>query len=491
MKIHIIPVETYDNLFSIKEKIHLVKAQRVILNDLESCPIFQEKKSAILLGRFIMREGKTALIVTQNENASFVLLESGFNIVPDLFSAQKYKWGNNTSPQKGFPDKQPRSIYLRKKLEISDIARWVKYSALFIGLSSIFALVLLLSHSATIVVGVLDSVQQIQLPILASSDQTLSNPNNVYFQTDFIDSEAFCSIKTSGKKAIPVSAATGEVELRNLTLEKIAIPEGLVLVSVEDKTKEYVTIESGELSGDKDSEIIIPIMANNPGSQGNAKPGEISTILGPLGLKVSAENIRSVVGGTDVEKSYPSRSDVERLRTICNEKLLAGGFSNSGIMKQDGYQYLSETIQVVGSPLEVFFPGIDVPTETLNMTLNAQLSILSIDEEGIRAYSRPYLDALLLEGYSPSGKIEIQTITFAGINQDGSIKILVELSRPSFMMIDQESIKKYSAGKTIQEATYIIKDLYQKDAEVDIAIKPEWLSTLPLLPFRINVVIGN
>jgi hypothetical protein len=488
MKIQIIPVAAYDNIFSLKEKIYLVKAQRVILNDLESSPIFQDKKSAKLLARMIKKAGKTALVVTQNETANLILIETGFNIVQDLYSAQKFIWEKKYVSPQDFPVKQPRSIYLRNDHRKSDTASWIKYSALFICLCSILVLILLLSPSATIIVDIPDMVQEIQLPIIASSPEALSNPKNVFFQTDYFDSEAFCSIKISGKKAIPVSAAKGEVELRNLTLDTIAVQEGLVLVSSEDITKEYITTKSGELSGDSDSVIILPIMAKNTGSQGNAKPGEISIIQGPLGLKITVGNSKSVEGGTDVEKAYPSSIDVDRLRNICNEKLIAGGSSDTDIYNQQNIHYFPETIKVVGSPTEVFFPGSDVPTETLNLNVDAELSILSVDEDVIRAYTRPYLDALLLEGYSSSGKIDIKTITITEINPDGSIKILVELSRRSNLMFDRESIKKYAAGKKIQEVTNYINDLYPIGTLVDIAIKPKWFSILPIFPLRINVV---
>ncbi len=71
---------------------------------------------------------------------------------------------------------------------------------------------------------------------------------------------------------IPYEKAKGEIEFSNLTPDPIQIPKGLILVSTKDPTKEYVTVEIGELKGGPDARLVLSVNSIMPGQQEMQNP---------------------------------------------------------------------------------------------------------------------------------------------------------------------------------------------------------------------------
>ena len=95
MKLQLIQIEAFDNLFSIKEKLIHSKAESLLLIDQTGSPILQNKKQAKLIQRILIKTGKESGVVTQNSTAASILKDVGINYFYDLESAQRFPWGTN------------------------------------------------------------------------------------------------------------------------------------------------------------------------------------------------------------------------------------------------------------------------------------------------------------------------------------------------------------------------------------------------------------
>ena len=94
MKIQIIRIEEFDNLFSLKEKITNAKAARVILSD--NAGIHRSLKILKLLNwpnAAAQKAGKEIGIVTRDPDEMAILRELHMDNFPDLVSAQQYPVG--------------------------------------------------------------------------------------------------------------------------------------------------------------------------------------------------------------------------------------------------------------------------------------------------------------------------------------------------------------------------------------------------------------
>lgn len=491
MKIQIIPVEPYDNLYSIKEKVLLAKAQRVILNDLDLSPLFQDIKISILLNRYINKLGKTGSVVTKNDKAIPILQNAGFVVEQDLLTAQRSVGENITYQEKYLSCKKNTRLFIKADQNSKVEPGWLRYSAFIIGIITLVSLLILFLPKATIIIDPPESTQEVQLPVNLPGFDRLSPSFNSLVGARYMDTDVICSIQTYGKKVLPISTAKGEVTFTNLSLETIEIPEGLILLSSDDSSKEYITTKSGQLDPETTDSLLLLVMAKLPGSQGNAESQEISTIVGQLGLKISVINMEPVDGGIDEEKAYPSDADIDRLRDLCASRLLDEGQKNAEAYFDGSSIFLPETIRIHRLNDEIFFPGVDKPTETLNLSQNAEVSILYIDKTELENYSKPYLDALLQPGYSPSGTIEISSVEVVDSKSDDNIKLLITVTRSSTVFIDSGKIKSMAAGKGVGELIELIINSYPKGTRVQISRKPEWLPIMPLSPLRIQVNIGN
>ena len=117
MKLQLIQIEAFDNLFSIKEKLIHSKAESVLLIDLTGASIFQNKKQANYSQRILIKTGKESGVVTQNSTAASILKEVGINHFYDLNSAQRFPWGaHHISDTKSMADEE-KIAHRFKRLE--------------------------------------------------------------------------------------------------------------------------------------------------------------------------------------------------------------------------------------------------------------------------------------------------------------------------------------------------------------------------------------
>ena len=222
--------------------------------------------------------------------------------------------------------------------------------------------------------------------------------------------EVFQTTKATGMINVPSGKAKGKIDFVNLTSDAISIPLGLTLRSSVDQKKEYTTIESGEVPAGSGSKLSLQVESVEAGGAANAEVGEISSILGPFGLRLAARNSDAIIGGTDIGKSYPSLTDRTILRQLCLEELK----NRAKLQIQNSISpdevFLPETLKITTILLEDYFPAGDTPTDVLSLSLRAKVMSIIIPMEKFVEYSKPYLDALLPENYFASSEITITKI---------------------------------------------------------------------------------
>lgn len=490
MKIQIIRIEEYDNLFSLKEKITHAKAARLILTDNSSSPIIQNLKMARLVKRCAQRAGREMGIVTRNPDATLVLRDAKINTFPDIITAQQFRWEfDSVEDLHKFPSIQPRSRFVRTVDSSKILPIWLRYISFGSGILSVIILALIFIPGADVTLRVPSQIQQIQIPavIVKSTDSRSFKP--LVLQPITVEAEAFHTIQVKGTKLIPYGKAEGEIEFTNLTPDPIQIPEGLILVSTIDLTKEYVTTDAGELNGGPDARLTLSVNSVLPGTAGNAEPGEVTTVLGSFGLRVGVRNPNAIIGGTEVEQPYPSTEDINQLRALTTDDVKKIALEKVAINLKNDLILLPQTLGITEVISDEYFPVAITSTSNLSLTLKTNVTIFAVSKEQIAAFSKPYLDALLPGNYSGKGEIEIDNFQVEKINSDGSIRAAVDLKRTIKRIINPDEVTELIYGKSIVEAKQGLTRQYQLETPALISERPGWLKILPFLPFRIRVLL--
>jgi hypothetical protein len=490
MKLQLIQIEAFDNLFSIKEKLIHSKAGSVLLIDQTGASIFQNKKQAIILQRVLKQKGKESGVVTQNSTAASILKEVGINHFYDLDSAQRFPWGApHISDKKVWRTRKNRSSFQKVGIKESQVSPQTRIVSLVIGIVSIIILAVLYIPSAEIKIKVPVRNQTIQIPLQINNTNLPFATNPMVVTPTITEVEVFQTTKATGMINVPSGKAKGKIDFVNLTSDAISIPLGLTLRSSVDQKKEYTTIESGEVPGGSGSKLSLQVESVEAGGAGNAEVGEISAILGPFGLRLAARNSEAFIGGTDIGKSYPSLTDRTILRQLCLEELK----NRAKLQIQNSISpdevFLPETLKITTILLEDYFPAGDTPTEVLSLSLRAKVMSIIIPMEKFAEYSKPYLDALLPENYFASSEITITKINVEEVNPDGSINVSLTASRIIKMTINLDEIKALSSGRPINEVIQVLEQQYHQNAPDVITIHPGWIQDIPMIPFRISIKV--
>ena len=490
MKLQLIQIEAFDNLFSIKEKLIHSKAESLLLIDLTGAPILQNKKQAKLIQRVLVKTGKESGVVTQNSTAASILKDVGINYFYDLESAQRFPWGTNKiSFQNSRRAKKNQSSFHKNVLKEGQVSQLTRIISLVVGIASVIILAVLYIPSAEIKIKVPEHNQTIQIPLQINGLNQSSGTNLMIVIPTITEVEVFRTSNVTGLINVPIAKANGKIDFVNLTNAVVKIPVGLILRSSADEKKEYITVESGEIQAGPGSMLILAVEAVKAGAKGNAQVGEITAIQGPFGLRLAARNSEAIQGGSDVEKSYPSTSDRNNLRQLCLEDLK----NNAKIQIQNSLTpeevFIPETLNITEILFEDYFPAEDTPNDVLSLTLRAKVTSIIIPKEKFVEFSKPYLDVLLPENYSSSSDISITNIKIVNAKPDGSINVNFTASRLIKMMISLDEIKAISSGRSKNEVIQVLEQQYQQNAPDVITIHPGWIQDLPRIPLRIIVKV--
>jgi hypothetical protein len=490
MKLQLIQIEAFDNLFSIKEKLIHSKAGSVLLIDQTGASIFQNKKQAIIIHRLLKQTGKESGVVTQNSTAASILKEVGINHFYDLDSAQRFPWGvNHKSDKKVWHAKKNRSLFQKTVIKESQLSPFTRIVSLVIGIVSIIILAVLYIPSAEIRIKVPVRNQSIQIPLQINSTNQPLATNPMVVAPTITEVEVFQTTKATGTINVPSRKAKGKIDFVNLTSDAISIPLGLTLRSSVDEKKEYTTIETGEIQAGPGSKLSLQIESVEAGGVGNAEVGEITAILGPFGLRLAARNSEAILGGSDIGKLYPSLTDRNNLRQLCLEELK----NRAKLQIQNSISpdevFLPETLKITEILLEDYFPAGDTPTVVLSLSLRAKVMSIIIPMKKFAEYSKPYLDALLPENYFASSDITITNINVEEVNSGGSINVSLTASRIIKMTINLDEIKALSSGRPKNEVIQVLEQRYHQNAPDVITIHPGWIQDIPRIPFRINIKV--
>jgi hypothetical protein len=490
MKLQLIQIEAFDNLFSLKEKLIHSKAESLLLIDQTESPIFRDIKQAKLIQRILIKTGKEVGVVTKNTTTASILKDAGLNSFSDIDSAQRFPWGSrNISGQKTWREKKNRSLFLKDEIKASHVSSLARVVSLVVGIASVIVLAVLFIPSAEIKIKVPISNQTIQIPLQINSPNQTSGNNLLVAMPTISEIEVFKATKATGTIAVPSVKANGKIDFVNLTSDAFLIPAGLILRSSLDEKKEYITIESGEINAGPDGRLSLQVEAITAGGKGNAEVGEITTILGPFGLRLAASNSEAIQSGSDLEKSYPSTTDRNNLRQLCLEDLKDSAKIQIQNSLTPDEVFIPETLKIAEILSEDYFPAGDTPADDLSLSIKAKVTSIIIPKQNLAATAKSYLDVLLPENYYASSEISIDNIEVEKVHPDGSINVILSASRIIKMVINLDEIKTFSSGKPKNEVIQVLEKQYHQNAPDVITIHPGWIQNLPRIPIRISIKV--
>jgi hypothetical protein len=494
MKTQLLPLESHDDLISIRDRMSWAKTPRILLVWPKSERIALRSLDLKVLKRHAASLGAQLGLVTRHRNIRREAQAQGIPVFNSTGQAQRKPWPEHELRKKHTRRQSRQKLHeLRKQVRGKKDA-WHTHTAARIALFSLGVLAVLTLASlfiprAQIFIEPETDLQTVTLPVQA--DPSLHS----VFITGSIPSrelnvvvEGEQEIDASGWVPVPISRAEGLVTFRNLTEDPVIIPAGTVLTSTGLPGVRFLTVGTGELEAGLEATLDLPVEAESPGRAGNVEAEAIQAIEGNLGLLVTVTNSEPTGGGRDRSTEAPTERDHTRLR----EKLLAGLEANAlnemEALLEPGDQIFSDTLSVDQVLEETYAPPLGQPGDTVKLSLRVEYTVSYASGADLSELASTVLNASVPAGFTPSGKpMSFEALNQYWTNSDGATQWTMRVSRELVKRVDKSKITPLVQGRSTAVAKAQLDETLNTPNPPEIHLNPEWWPWMPLIPFNITV----
>ena len=497
MKTQIIQLERHDDVTTVADKITWSKADRVLLVWPLRGEILTRPLDLVLVQRACQGMGVPLACVADDPDVLDHAMELGIPVFRSTKVAQRLPWRRRRW-KKPF---EPKSFQLRAVLE--ELRRdslptgfgWtqapkLRAACFVLGIMSLLGLMLFLTPEAKIVLALERKEQAIDLPVWASPDLTSVNlTGGIPARVVTVVVEGQASQATTGSFSMPEKAATGRVQLTNLTDQAVTVPEGTVIQTQRDPVVSFHTTQRVSLLPLLGSTVEVAIEALQVGSQGNVAVQRIRAVIGNLGVKVSATNLEAITNGGDTINRTATPDDWDQLRVKLMETLKSSAFRELTGRLEPGNLLITQTLAMNKIIEEKQDPQKGYPADQANLTLRVEYKAWTYRTENLEI-----LGKTALEANRPTGQMGILgSYRNSDLNEpvvvEGQARWKIHATQEIRQAWINRPVVQAVTGKSPEAARLNLGHLFQLVRPADIQVNPDWWPLLPLLPARIQVEI--
>jgi Baseplate J-like protein len=494
MKTQLIPLESHDDLISVRDRMSWAKTPRILLVWPKSERIALRSLDLKVLQRHAVTLGAQLGLVVRHRNIRREAQALNIPVFNSTGEAQRNPWPVRDLRRKRRWRGPRQDLHKMRKQVQAGEATWRSHPAVRIGSFALSVLAVLtmaslfIPHALVIVTPERD-LQTVTLPVQA--DPSI----NSVFITGSIPSKQMSAIvessreaKTTGKVPVPLVKARGMVTFRNLTEAEVSLPTGTVLTSTGLPGVRFLTKEPGTLEAGLKATVDVPVEAENAGAAGNIEAGAILAIEGNLGLQVTVTNAEPTSGGIDRMADAATERDLARLREDLLDELKDQALGEMEAKLATGDQLFPDTLKVEQVLEENYDPPLGQPGSSVKLTLRVEYTASYVSGEDLTELASTVLNASLPKGFvAAKVPFEFEPLSPGLTDESGVTRWSVRVSRPLEKQVDAGKIIALVQGHRKAVApTQLKNDLDLPDVP-EIKLTPNWWPWLPLIPFNITV----
>jgi hypothetical protein len=494
MKTQLIPLESHDDLISVRDRMSWAKTPRILLIWPKSERIPLRPLDLQVLQRHAAILGAQLGLVVRHRNIRREAQALGIPVFNSTGEAQRTPW-----PERNLRRKQgrrrPRQNLrgIREQVRVEEGA-WrshpvVRIGAFLFGVLAVLVMASLFIPHAQVFLAPETETQTVTLPVQA--DPSI---NEVFISGRIPSRELHVTVEGSqevlgtGQVPVPQTKAKGVVTFRNLTEGELTIPAGTVLTSTGLPGVRFLTMEAGELSGGLKATVDVPVQAESPGEAGNVEAGTILAIEGDLGLLVTVTNEDATSGGRNLLEVAATERDLSRLRNDLLEKLKEQALAQMDSMLPRGDQLFQDTLKMEEILAETYEPPLAQPSRKVTLTLRVEFTASYASEEDLTELANTVLNTSLPEGFvATDDPLDFETPDTYRTNDEGVTRWDMRVSRKLAKRVDIGKIIPLVQGRSPAVATTQLETNLDLIDEPEVRLSPDWWPWLPLIPFNITV----
>ncbi len=497
MKTQLITLESHDDLVSVRDRMSWAKTPRILLIWPKGEKIALRPLDLKMLQRHAQSLGAALGLVTRDRRVRREATALNLPVFESPREAQRDEWPEARLPKSWRLRKSgPQNLRELRAAVYPLEAAWrahpaVRVLSFALGVLAVLALAALFVPRARITFSTESKTQEVTIPVLA--DPALG----IVFITGGVPARETTreivgrqSVPATGKAAVPESEAKGVARFRNLTVNAIQIPSGLVVQTRDSPPVRFVTTESAELEAGIGKTVDVPIEAVNAGARGNLDADLIQAIEGPLGLTLAVTNPAPTSGGAERNAPAPSADDRERVRVVLMETLrmqvqremLAGLPVHSVVFPT--------TVKDALVLEETYDPPAGETGDTLTLRMRVKFSARYASGDDLLELANLSLAASLEDGFSPTpNPLTLETLGIPSTAENGRTSFRLRAERQVVRVVDARRALALVRGRRVETAQAQLRAAFPFAKDIKIEMSPAWWPWLPLVPSRIEVVI--
>jgi hypothetical protein len=496
VKTHLLALETHDDLVSVKDKMSWAKTPRILLIWPKGERIALRPLDLKMLQRHARSLGADLGLVARDPRIRREAAALGLPVFHSPRSAQADLWPASVQPTFSQSRKSPSHLRALRDKARPSRGLWrenpfVRVGFFTLGVLAVLALTSLFLPRAAITLAPESKTQRLTISVTA--DPALKEifiTGNIPARMSTRETTGSLEIASTGEIAIPESEAKGVARFRNLTASKIQIPQGTVVQTLGASPVRFETMQEAEIAAGAGRTVDVPIAAVGAGAGGNLAVDLIQSVEGPLGLSLAVTNPAPTSGGTERMVAAPNAQDRARLRAMLAENLRAQ--MQLDLMKElpSGSLIFPESIRTLAILEETYFPPVGETGGTLSLTMRAKFAAQYASGDDLFELTSLAMNAALEDGFSAASAVpKIQLFGAPFTAADGRTNFSLQMERQVFRTIDSRHVLSLVQGKNVNSALARLNESLAFSSAPQIEMSPRWWPWLPLVPFRIDVVI--
>jgi len=496
MKTQLIPLETHDDLISVRDRISWAKTPRILLIWPKSKRIPLRSLELKVLQRHAASLGAQLGLVVRHRNIRREAQSLGIPVFNSTGEAQRIPW-----PERGVrrtrERRRPRQDLREKREQVrARGGAWytrtlVRGGAFLLGVLAVLAIASLFIPHARVILQPVSKTQSVTLPVQA--DPTIST----IFITGRIPSrelsialEGNLQARATGRVPVPQTKAKGVVTFRNLTEEAVNITSGTVLTSTGLPGVRFLTTEDGELPGGLKETVDIPVEAESAGTTGNVDMETIRAIEGNLGLVATVTNTKPTTGGHDRMTEAATESDLARMREDLLKELMEQALAELKSMLATNDQIFPDTLQIEQILEESYEPQLGQPSNQVELSMRVEFTVSYAAGADLTELASTVLNASLPEGFvATSDPITFEILNSQSTDDEGVTHWTMRAYRKLEKQVNAVEIVPLVQGRSVAIAMEQLENNPDFLEHPEIYLTPKWWPWLPLIPFNIVVEI--
>jgi hypothetical protein len=501
MSVVTIYVHTHDTFAAVQKQVAGKNEQFVLLSVPLNAPAWLAEPLDLARLRHFSAESNTTIgLVTHNPWVWAAARSAGLRV----FASQA--WGTHAlTAKRWWRQAPPRFAGSATMLSPSDRKsaqrrlvlrprwwRWLRRYAVvlvFVALLTVTALAaIFVVPSATITIQPQVEIIEVREEIVVDPRLTTveSGGSSIPGRLLVVETKWQATTTTSGSTTVADAASRGTVVFANRLPEIVTIPAGTRVSTTSGERVLFQTTESAELPAAINSQVEIPIVAIEPGPQGNVEIGQINRVNGALATQVRVRNSDPLTGGSERVVSAVTQTDIDLLTSQLRDYLVELARTDMRAQLTSGEELVEDSVRIVQILDETASHFLGEETDRVSAETRAIIYGTAVNAASARDRLIASLEDATWRNFTlRTDSVTVHSGAILGIDNQGRVNMELVGSGQIVADLSLHEAKQAIRGQEIELAQAYLAQTLRVQAAPEISVWPAWNNRMPYLPVRI------